>query len=56
MKTSLGMQKSPDVGIGGLLGMGSSSLMSTTTAEEVRKLLATDVACSKQHLTTCSNV
>ncbi|KAI8539298.1 hypothetical protein RHMOL_Rhmol09G0170800 [Rhododendron molle] len=27
--------------------------MSTTTASAVKNVLATDVACSKQHLTTC---
>lgn len=36
-----------------LLGKGCVSLMSTTTASDVRKVLATDAACSKQHLTTC---
>lgn len=49
-----------DFGIGGgatggirfLIGRGSDSLMSTTTASDVRNVLATDVACSKQHLTT----
>lgn len=65
MRIYLKMQKSPEVGIdgllgmvgiGGLLGMGSSSLMSTTTALDVRKVLATDAACSKQHLTTCSSI
>lgn len=29
------------------------STMSTTTASDVRKTLATDAACSKQHRTTC---
>lgn len=39
-------------GIGFLLGMGSNSLMSTTTASDVKKVLATEAACSRQHLTT----
>lgn len=43
----------PDVGTGFLLDMGSSSLMSITTALDVRKTFATEAACSKQHLTTC---
>lgn len=38
----------------GILGMGRDSFMSTTTASDVRKVLATDAACSKQHLTTCT--
>lgn len=41
-------------GIGFLLGMRSNSLMSTTTASDVKKVLATEAACSRQHLTTCS--
>lgn len=41
-------------GIGFLLRMRSNSLMSTTTASNVKKILATDAACSRQHLTTCS--
>lgn len=43
-----------EVGIGGLMiGLGLFSLISTTTASDVRNVLATDAACSKQHLTTC---
>eukprot|EP01018_Ginkgo_biloba_P015102 Gb_29051 [translate_table: standard] len=34
-------------------GTGSGSLISTTTTSDVRNVLATDAACSKQHLTTC---
>lgn len=42
-----------EVGIGGLMfGLGLFSLISTTTASDVRNVLATDAACSKQHLTT----
>ena len=33
-------------------GAASGSLISTTTTSDVRKVLATDAACSKQHLTT----
>lgn len=43
-----------EVGNGGLIiGLGLFSLISTTTASDVRNVLATDAACSKQHLTTC---
>lgn len=38
------------------LGMGCVSLISTTTASDVRKVLATDAAFSKQHLTTCPKI
>lgn len=49
----LGVDFSIGFGISlGILGMGS--FMSTTTASDVRKVLATDAACSKQHLTTCT--
>ena len=43
----------PEPAIGFAAGAWSASLMSTTTAAEVMKVLATDAACSKQHLTTC---
>lgn len=44
----------PDVGIGFLILFGTGSVMSMTTASDVKKVLATDAAFSKQHLTTCS--
>lgn len=49
-------QMVPEVGgiIGFLLCRVNGSLMSIITASEVRKVLATDAACSRQHLTTCS--
>lgn len=42
----------PELSIGFPAGIGSGSLMSTTTTSEVRNVLATEDACSKQHLTT----
>lgn len=42
--------------VGFLRGTGSKSLQSITTALDVRKALATEAECSRQHLTTCSNV
>ena len=43
----------PEPAIGFAAGACSASLISTTTASEVMKVLATEAACSKQHLTTC---
>jgi hypothetical protein len=43
----------PELSIGLARGAGSASLISTTTTSDVRKVLATDAACSRQHLTTC---
>lgn len=46
-----------EVGNGGLMmGLGLISLISTTTQSDVRNVLATDAACSRQHLTTCVSV
>jgi hypothetical protein len=42
----------PELSIGFATGAASGSLISTTTTSDVRKVLATDAACSKQHLTT----
>lgn len=39
-----------------LIGMASGSLISATTTSQVRKVLATEAACCKLHLTTCSNL
>lgn len=47
------VMKIPELSIGFPAGTDSGSLMSTTTTSDVRKVLATEAACSKQHLTTC---
>jgi hypothetical protein len=47
-------QKIPELSIGDPAGATSSSLISTTTTSDVRKVFATELACSKQHLTTYS--
>lgn len=39
-----------------MIGLGLISLISTITASDVRNVLATDAACSRQHLTTCVSV
>lgn len=45
--------KVPELSIGDPAGAPSSSLISTTTTSDVRNVFATELACSKQHLTTC---
>jgi len=37
-------------------GMASGSFISTTTQSDIKKVLATEAACSRQHLTTCTRV
>jgi hypothetical protein len=37
-------------------GAASGSLISTTTQSDIKKVLATEDACSRQHLTTCTTV
>ena len=43
----------PELSMGLARGAASGSLISTTTTSDVRKVLATEAACSRQHLTTC---
>jgi len=42
----------PELSIGLPTGTGSGSLISTTTQSDIKKVFATEAACSKQHLTT----
>lgn len=44
----------PELSMGLPIGTGSGSFISTTTQSDIKKVLATEDACSKQHLTTCT--
>ena len=50
--TNCGLFYQPELSMGFPAGTGSGSLISTTTTSDVRKVFATDAACSKQHRTT----
>lgn len=42
----------PELSMGLPAGIDSGSLISTTTQSDIKKVFATDDACSRQHLTT----
>ena len=42
----------PELSMGFPAGLGSGSLISTTTQSDIKNVFATDDACSRQHLTT----
>jgi len=52
--TNIGIQRLPELSIGLPATAASGSLISTTTQSDIKNVLATDAACSRQHLTTCT--
>jgi hypothetical protein len=44
----------PELSMGLPTGADSGSFISTTTQSDIKKVLATEAACSRQHLTTCA--
>lgn len=46
----------PELSMGVPAATDSGSFISTTTQSDIKKVLATEAACSRQHLTTCARV